>query len=114
GIARIARCGAASRGLGSRHGAGRAGAGAIFIKWIAVIFLPLRALEARAQGRRVGHLGFAAAALAVVVAASIQFGWHWLGAFGPLARDANKETGVPPPPRAKEAGGPPRRALGPP
>src|SRR5262249_14074800 len=111
GIARIARCGAASRGLGSRHGAGRAGAGAIFIKWIAVIFLPLRALEARAQGRRVGHLGFAAAALAVVVAASIQFGWHWLGAFGPLARNANKETEFALPHRLKELGVAHDRAL---
>jgi len=90
--------------IGRRHWAGAAWAGAIFIKWIAVIFLPLRALEARAQGRRVGHLGFAAAALAVVVAASIQFGWHWLGAFGPLARNANKETEFALPHRLKELG----------
>ena len=81
-------------------------AGAIFIKWIAVVFLPLRALEARAQGRRVGHLGFAAAAVLVVVAASVQFGWHWLGAFGPLARNANKETQFALPHRLTELGVP--------
>jgi alpha-1,6-mannosyltransferase len=97
--------------VGRRHWAGAAWAGAIFIKWIAVIFLPLRALEARAQGRRVGHLGFAAAALAIVVAASIQFGWHWLGAFGPLARNANKETQFALPHRLKELGVPHDVAL---
>ena len=44
------------------------------------------------RGGEVGHYGFAAAALLVVAVASVQFGWHWLEAFGPLARNANKET----------------------
>ena len=97
--------------VGRRQWAGAAWAGAIFIKWIAVVFLPLRALEARAQGRRVGHLGFAVAALPLVVAASIQFRWHWLGAFGPLARNANKETQFALPHRLKELGVPQNVAL---
>jgi hypothetical protein len=97
---------------GRRHWAGAAWASAIFIKWIAVVFLPLRALEARAQGRRVGHLGFAAAALAVVVVASAQFGWHWLGAFDSLARNANKETQFALPHRLQELGVPHDVALG--
>src|SRR3989440_6860109 len=71
---------------GRRQWAGAAWVAAIFIKWIAVIFLPLRALEARARGRRVGHLGFAVAAAVLVAAASAQFGWHWLGAFLAPAR----------------------------
>jgi alpha-1,6-mannosyltransferase len=79
---------------------------AIFVKWIAIVFLPLRALEARADGRRVGHLGFAVAAIVVVAASSIQFGWHWLGAFGPLARNANKETRYALPHRLLELGVP--------
>jgi hypothetical protein len=82
------------------------------IKWIAVVFLPLRALEARARGRRVGHLGFAVAALVLAALASAQFGWHWLEAFGPLARNANKETEFALPHRLQELGVPREVALG--
>jgi hypothetical protein len=89
---------------GRRQWAGASWAAAILVKWIAVVFLPLRALEARARGRDVGHLGFAVAAAALVVAASLQFGWHWLEAFGPLARNANKETQFALPHRLKELG----------
>jgi hypothetical protein len=97
--------------VGRRQWAGVAWAAAIFVKWVAVVFLPLRALEARARGRRVGHLGFAVAAAAVIAAASIAFGWHWLEAFGPLARNANKETQFALPHRLKEAGVPHDLAL---
>ena len=97
---------------GKRQWAGAAWVAAIFVKWIAVVFLPLRALEARAKGRQVGHLGFALAALLAVVAASLQFGWHWLEAFGPLARNANKETQFALPHRLKELGVPHDVALG--
>ena len=97
---------------GRRQWAGAAWVAAIFVKWIAVIFLPLRALEARAAGRRVGHLGFAVAAVVVAAAASVQFGWHWLEAFGPLARNANKETQFALPHRLKELGVPHDVALG--
>jgi len=97
---------------GRRQWAGAAWVGAIFVKWIAVIFLPLRALEARATGRRVGHLGFAVAALVVAAAASVQFGWHWLDAFGPLARNANRETQFALPHRLKELGVPHDLSLG--
>lgn len=94
-----------------RQWAGASWAAAIFIKWVAAVFLPLRALEARASGRRVGHLGFALAALAVVAVASFEFGRHWLGAFGPLARNANKETQFALPHRLKELGVPHELAL---
>jgi hypothetical protein len=73
--------------IGKRHWAGAAWVGAIAIKWVAVVFLPLRALEARAQGRRVGHLGFAAAAVVVAVLATWRYGTGWLEAFGPLAKN---------------------------
>ena len=53
-----------------------------------------------------------AAALVVVVVASAQFGWHWLGAFGSLARNANKETQFALPHRLKELGVPHDVALG--
>jgi hypothetical protein len=97
---------------GRRQWAGVAWVAAIFVKWVAVVFLPLRILEARACGRRVGHLGFAAAAIVAVAAASIAFGWHWLEAFGPLARNANKETQFALPHRLKETGVPHDVALG--
>src|SRR5213078_5383774 len=61
---------------------------------------------------RVWHLGFAVAAVVLVAAASAQFGWHWLGAFGPLARNANRETHFGLPHRLKELGVPHDVALG--
>ena len=97
---------------GRRQWAGVAWAAAIFVKWIAVVFLPLRALEARATRRRVGHLGFALAAAVIAAAASAQFGWHWLEAFGSLARNANRETQFALPHRLKELGIPHDVALG--
>jgi hypothetical protein len=72
---------------GRRQWAGAAWAAAIAIKWVALVFLPLRALEARARGRRVGHLGFAVAAVIVATLAFWRYGTAWLGAFGPLAKN---------------------------
>jgi hypothetical protein len=97
---------------GHRYWAGASWAAAVLVKWVALAFLPLRALEARAQGRRVGHLGFAAAFAVVVAAASAQFGWRWLGAFGPLARNANQETHFAIPHRLETLGVPHGAALG--
>jgi hypothetical protein len=77
---------------GRVQAAGVAWAGAILVKWVALLLLPLRALEARATGRRVGHIGFAIAAVAIAAAATWRYGTHWLGVFGPLARNANRET----------------------
>jgi Glycosyltransferase family 87 len=77
---------------GRRQLAGAAWALAILIKWVAVLLLPLRALEARARGRKVEHLGFAVAAGAVMAAATLHYGLHWVGAFGPLARNASRGT----------------------
>jgi hypothetical protein len=77
---------------GRLEAAGGAWAAAILVKWVAVLLLPLRALEARATGRRVGHLGFAAAAVVLAALATWRYGWHWLGVFGPLARHAEHET----------------------
>jgi hypothetical protein len=72
---------------GRTQWAGGAWVGAIAIKWVALVFLPLRALEARAQGRRVGHLGFAVAAAVVAALAFWRYGTAWLGAFGPLTKN---------------------------
>jgi hypothetical protein len=82
----------AAGATGRRQLAGICWALAIFVKWVPLVLLPLRALEARAQRRRVGHVGFAIAAAAVVGIALARYGTAWLNAFGPLARNANHET----------------------
>ena len=77
---------------GRRQLAGVAWVASIAIKWIPAVFLVLRALEARATGRPVRHLGFALAAAAVVAVASWRYGWGWLESFGPLARNLEKQA----------------------
>jgi hypothetical protein len=64
--------------------AGVAWAFAIAVKWLPLVFLPLRALEARRLGRPVNHLALPLAAAAIVAVATFVYGWAWLGAFGPL------------------------------
>jgi hypothetical protein len=65
---------------------------AVLMKWIPLLLLPLRALEARATGRRVGHLGFAVTFVAVCALATWRYGLAWLNSIGPLARNASHET----------------------
>ncbi len=77
---------------GRRQLAGVCWALGALVKWVPLVLLPLRALEARAQHRRVGHIGFALAALALGAAAFARYGTGWLNTFGPLARNANHET----------------------
>jgi hypothetical protein len=62
------------------------------VKWVPLVVLPLRALEARATGRRVGHLGFAVTTLATLALATVLWRLHWLHALVPLAHDAARET----------------------
>ena len=89
---------------GRRRLAGVAWALAILVKWVPVLLLPLRALEARAQGRKVGHAGFALAAAGVALLATLRYGPDWLRAFGPLARNANQETSFAIPHRLTQLG----------
>jgi hypothetical protein len=89
---------------GRRQWAGAAWALAIAIKWVPVVFLALRALEARSTGRRVGHAGFAAAAAAVVVLGTWRYGLAWLGVLRPLAENAALETSYALPHRLEQLG----------
>jgi hypothetical protein len=72
---------------GRRQVAGAGWALAIGVKWVAVVFLPLRALEAWRSGRRVGHVGFGVAAAVVIGVACWRYGGAWLDAFGPVSRN---------------------------
>ena len=76
------------------------------------LFLALRALEARATGRRVSHRGFAVAAVFLVSLATWRYGFDWLRAFGPLARNAEGQTSYALPHRVEQLGVPHGAALG--
>jgi hypothetical protein len=76
------------------------------IKWVPLLLLPLRALQARATGRRVGHLGFALTFLLVGGLATWRYGWAWLDTFTTLARNANRETRFAFPHRLEQLGVP--------
>jgi len=91
---------------GRRNAAGAAWALAIFVKWVPLVLLPLRALEARAARRRVGHLGFALTVLALAVLATWQFGLAWVGALAPLARNVAGTTRYSLPHRLSQLGVP--------
>lgn len=82
----------AAAASGKRQLAGASWGAAALVKWVPLVLLPLRWLEARATGRRVSHLGFAIAVLVIAGAAFVSYGTAWLHAFGPLARNANHET----------------------
>jgi hypothetical protein len=97
---------------GRRNAAGAAWALAIFVKWVPLVLLPLRALEARATGRRVGHVGFALAALALAGLATWQFGLAWPGALAPLARNVAGATRYSLPHRLSQLGVPESFATG--
>jgi alpha-1,6-mannosyltransferase len=91
--------------------AGVAWASAVLVKWVPVLFLPLRVLEARATGRRIGHAGFAAAVIVIAGLATWRYGLEWVKAFGPLAANAAEETSYAIPHRLQDAGLPRAAAL---
>ncbi|NUR78416.1 MAG: DUF2029 domain-containing protein [Thermoleophilia bacterium] len=86
---------AAALALGDRGRPRWAGASwslAVLVKWVPLVLLPLRALEARATGRRIDHTGFALTTLLTLALATALWRLHWVGALLPLARDAARET----------------------
>ena len=89
-----------------RQWAGAAWVVSASIKWIPVVLFPLRAVEARIGGRRVGHLGFVVTAVLVFGLATWRYGLTWLGAFGPLADNARETTSYALPARLSQLGVP--------
>jgi hypothetical protein len=96
----------AAAAAGRRRLAGVCWALGTFVKWVPLVLLPLRAIEARRSGRRVDHVGFAAAAAAVALLALVRYGTQWLHVFASLARNANGETSWALPHRLEQAGAP--------
>ena len=84
---------------------------AVLVKWVPLAFLPLRALAARRAGTRFDHRGFLLAGVLLVALATARYGFAWLGAFGPLAKNANQETSYALPHRLQELGVPRGLAL---
>ena len=101
----------AAGAAGKRQLAGVCWALGALVKWVPLLLLPLRALEAHTSRRKVGHLGFALAAAAGVALAFIRYGTGWLHAFGPLARNANHETRWSLPHRLEQVGVPHALAI---
>lgn len=91
--------------------AGAAWALAVLVKWVPLIFLPLRALEARRTGRRLVHSGTIATVAVVLAVATWRYGLHWLDAFQPLVRNAGLQTRFALPSRLEQAGMPEDAAV---
>lgn len=77
---------------GRTRAAGVAWALGVLVKWVPLLLLPLRALEARARGRRVDHAGFAITVVCVLALSTLLWRFHWAHAIGPLAHDAARTT----------------------
>ena len=77
---------------------------AILVKWIPVVFFALRVLEAKHAGRRVAHIAFAVTAALAVGVATLLYGPHWLRAVGPLAANAEGQSGYALPHRLEQLG----------
>lgn len=91
--------------------AGAAWALAVLVKWVPLLFLPLRALEARRAGRKLVHVGTIVTGGVVLAVATWRYGLHWADAFGPLARNADLRTRFALPSRLEQAGLPSDAAL---
>ena len=81
------------------------------VKWIPIVLLPLRLLEARARGRR-EPAAFAVATLVVACLATWRYGLAWLEAFGPLADNAEEATSFALSHRLSQLGVPSALAVG--
>lgn len=91
--------------------AGAVWALAVLLKWVPLLFLGLRAIEARSTGRRTAHAGFALTFAAVVALGTWRYGLHWTSAAVPLASNAALETSFAIPHRLEQAGIPDALAL---
>jgi hypothetical protein len=92
--------------------AGAAWALAVLVKWVPLVFLPVRALESRPAVRRAEAVGFAAVAALVLALATWRYGTAWTGGFGPLAADPGARTSFALPERLAQLGVPRGLSVG--
>ncbi len=102
----------AAAAAGRRNAAAVAWIAGIAVKWVPLVLFPLRALEVRARGQRPDHLALALATVAIFGLASWRYGFAWLGAFGPLAGNAEDTTSFALPHRLSQLGVPIEVAIG--
>lgn len=85
---------------------------AIAVKWVPAVFLALRLLAERRDSRRTIAAGVLLAGAPLAALATWRYGWHWLEAVGPLARNAWLETSYALPHRLQGLGLPRSVAVG--
>ncbi len=91
--------------------AGAVWALAVLVKWVPLLFLGLRAVEARATGRGTAHRGFAVTFAAVIALGTWRYGLGWTEAVVPLVGNAALETSYAVPHRLEQLGVPDGVAL---
>ncbi|HXZ57232.1 MAG TPA: glycosyltransferase 87 family protein [Gaiellaceae bacterium] len=91
---------------GRRELAGAGWALAALIKWIPLVLLPLRLVEARARRVGFGYVGLAAAAAAMAVLGTWRYGFAWTETLRPLKEHAERETAFALPHRLSQFGVP--------
>jgi alpha-1,6-mannosyltransferase len=85
---------------------------ATLVKWVPLLFFALAALADRSRRRATGVLGFVVTAVVVAALATARYGLDWLGAVGPIADNAARQTSYALPSRLEELGLPHGVALG--
>jgi hypothetical protein len=100
------------RARGRPQLAGVAWVAAIAVKFVPLLLLPLRALEARRERVRLGHLGFAVAAVVLGAVATWRYGLSWLDAFGPAVDNLQGHSRYSAPARLADLGVPEDVAVG--
>jgi alpha-1,6-mannosyltransferase len=91
---------------------GAAWALAVLVKWVPILFFAFAATAAHARGRSTGIAAAALTAIGVSALATWAYGLDWLGAFGPLTDNAERQTRYALPSRLEQAGVPHGAALG--
>jgi len=84
---------------------------ATLVKWVPLVFFALAALADRARRRATGMIGLAVTAAVVGALATVHYGLDWVGAAGPLADNAVRQTSYALPSRLEDLGLPHGVAL---
>lgn len=85
---------------------------AALVKWVPLLFFALAALGARARSRPTGTLALGLTLAVVGSVSTWRYGLDWLGALGPLAHNAARQTSYSLPSRLEEVGLPTEVAFG--